>query len=306
MTQSAEETQKFEQVILKFYPGSTLKRAWEMKGGISAQVTALEIDQPDGQTKKLVVRRPGPVDLRNNPAIAADEFKLLQTLRSLGLPVPRPYQLDQSGRILPTPYLIIEFIEGAPEFAPANLPAFLQELAAQLARIHAVDCAGLDLAFLPDQAKRYAAKFSRRPARLDASLAEGRIRSALEAVWPLPPRNKATLLHGDFWPGNILWQVGRVAAVIDWEDAEVGDPLADLGNSRLEILWAFGPEAMELFTGYYQALTPFDITNLPYWDLCAALRPASRISEWAADPITEKAMRQGHRLFINQAFARVQ
>jgi aminoglycoside phosphotransferase (APT) family kinase protein len=164
----------------------------------------------------------------------------------------------------------------------------------------------LDLTFLPDQAKRYAAKFSHRPARIDESLAEGRIRSALEAVWPLPPRNKATLLHGDFWPGNILWQVGRVAAVIDWEDAEVGDPLADLGNSRLEILWAFGPEAMELFTGYYQALTPFDITNLPYWDLCAALRPASRISEWAADPITEKAMRQGHRLFINQAFARVQ
>jgi aminoglycoside phosphotransferase (APT) family kinase protein len=296
----------FEQVVRKFYPGSSLKRAWELKGGISAQVTALEIAQPDGQIKKLVVRQSGPVDLRNNPAIAAGEFKLLQILRSLGLPVPRPYQLDQSGRILPTPYLIIEFIEGPPEFAPANLPAFLQELAAQLARIHTVDCAGLDLTFLPDQAKKYAAKFSHRPARLDESLDEGRIRAALEAAWPLPPHNKVSLLHGDFWPGNILWLAGRVAAVIDWEDAEVGDPLADLGNSRLEILWAFGLEAMELFTEYYQALTAFDFTNLPYWDLCAALRPASRISEWAADATTEKAMRQGHRLFIKQAFARIQ
>ena len=71
----------------------------------------------------------------------------------------------------------------------------------------------------------------------------------MAAAWPLVRRNPAVLLHGDFWPGDVLWQAGRLTAVLDWEDAQVGDPLADVGNTRLEFLWAFGREAMQQFTG---------------------------------------------------------
>jgi hypothetical protein len=42
----------------------------------------------------------------------------------------------------------------------------------------------------------------------------------------------------------------------------------------MEFLWAFGKEAMQQFTDHYQGLTSVDCTDLPYWDLCAALRPA--------------------------------
>ena len=64
MTQS-QQNQIFEQLVQKFSPHSNLLRAWELKGGISAQVTALELQQPDGQLQKMVVRRHGPVDGRN-------------------------------------------------------------------------------------------------------------------------------------------------------------------------------------------------------------------------------------------------
>ncbi|MGT5522875.1 phosphotransferase family protein, partial [Escherichia coli] len=90
-----------------------------------------------------------------------------------------------------------------------------------------------------------------------------------EAAWPFYQQNKSVLLHGDFWPGNVLWKDGQLVAVIDWEDAQIGDPLADLGNSRLEILWASGSEAMHSFTRHYQAMTDIDFSNLPYWDLFA-------------------------------------
>ncbi|MBO0796602.1 MAG: hypothetical protein J2P36_37430, partial [Ktedonobacteraceae bacterium] len=56
------------------------------------------------------------------------------------------------------------------------------------------------------------------------------------------------------------------------------------------------------FTRQYQAMTSIDFTLLPYWDLCAALRPAGRIGEWAGDEQREKVMREGHRWFITQAF----
>jgi hypothetical protein len=40
-------------------------------------------------------------------------------------------------------------------------------------------------------------------------------------------------------------------AVIDWEDAAIGDPLADVANARLELTWAIGLEAMEDFIRQY-------------------------------------------------------
>src|SRR6266540_1468019 len=131
MTESTNN-QKFEQMVQKIASQSRLLRAWELKGGVSAQVTALEIEQPDRQTKKLIVRRHGAVDLKNNPRIAADEFKLLQILQSAGLPTPAPYYLDQSGDIFPTPYIIVEYIEGTSEFTLVPGTELIHQLATQL------------------------------------------------------------------------------------------------------------------------------------------------------------------------------
>lgn len=290
------EAQKFEQLVQQIAPDSKLVRLWELTGGVSAQVTALEIERVNGRREKIVVRQHGEADLRGNPQIAADEFKLLQQLKAAGLPVPAPYYLDQ-------PYLVVEYIEGTTEFNPANLSDFIVQFATQLARIHRLTTSDLDLSFLPKQATIVAEKLGQRPTILDDSLDEGRIRDALESVWPLPQQNQAVLLHGDYWPGNLLWRVGQLAAVLDWEDAAVGDPLSDVGNGRLELLWAFGKEAIELFTNCYKSLTTIDFTNLPYWDLYAALRPASKLSQWGLDPDIEQKMRQRHKWFVEQALS---
>lgn len=293
---------RFEQLIQEIEPQSKLLRAWPLPGGVSAQVTALEIALPDGQTTSMIVRRHGPVDLAQNPTIAADEFKLLQILQAAGLAAPKPYLVDQSGAVFGTPCLVIEYIEGAPSRAPANLSDLLLQMATHLASIHALDGASPELAFLPRIEARYTARLNERPAALDEALDEARIRATLSAVWPLSQRNRSALLHGDFWPGNLLWRDGRLVAVIDWEDAALGDPLADLANTRLEILWAFGVDAMQEFTRRYQALAALDLANLPCWDLCAALKPIAAIAAWTDDLTTQQTMRAGLRSFIDQAF----
>ncbi len=295
----AEDT--FERLAQKIDRRSRLLRAWPLTGGISAQVTALEIALPDGTARKVVVRQHGPADLAFNPQIAADEFRLLQYLQAAGLPVPAPITLDMSGEIFTTPVIVVEFIDGSASFTPAPLDDALQQMAATLARIHRVD--GLsELSFLPRQSETVASILRERPPTRDDSLDEGRIRDALGAVWPLLPRNAVRLLHGDYWPGNFLWRDGRLAAVIDWEDAALGDPLDDLAIARLELLWNFGSDAMQVFTEVYQSMTAIDLTDLPYWDLYAALRPAGRIADWAANAEREAIMRAGHRLFVAQAF----
>jgi aminoglycoside phosphotransferase (APT) family kinase protein len=218
---------------------------------------------------------------------------------------PKPYPLDQSCQIFPTPCIVLEYIEGATVFVPSDLSEFIREMAAQLSKIHSVDCSNLDLSFLPKQSEQSAKTISVRREILDESIGEGRIRDALESLWPWTQRNESALLHGDFWPGNILWKDGQLAAVIDWEDARTGDPVAELADSRLEILWAFGIDAMNDFTNHYKSEMPLDFSDLPCWDLYAALRPAFRIPDWADGDVEQEAMREGHRQFVGQAFERL-
>lgn len=296
----SEEDQKFERVAQKIYSQSRLIRAWRLRGGVSAQVTALEIERADGQMQKMLIRQYGAIDLKYNPYVAADEFQLLQRLHADGLAVPVPYYVDQSGEIFSTPYIVIEYIDGKPEFAFSQVPGLIPQLAEFLSRIHKIE--GEDIPFLPQQERLYTRILKERPTHVDESFNEGAIRNALKTVWPIPQQNKSVLLHGDFWPGNFLWKDGRLVAVIDWEDAQIGDPLVDVANSRLEILWASGIDAMHHFTRQYQAMTNIDFSNLPYWDLFAALRPIAKLAAWCIDEDIEETMRKRHQWFVAQAF----
>jgi len=157
----------------------------------------------------------------------------------------------------------------------------LRQFATHLASIHALDCQRLDVGFLPQHAAAVATQVrqdSSMPSMADSAPDEGRILDALRSAWPIGQQNQSVLLHGDYWPSNTIWQDERLAAIIDWEDAAIGDPLADLANSRLEILWAGGFDAMTSYTQQYHTLRPIDRTNLPYWDLYAALRPVRNMA----------------------------
>jgi aminoglycoside phosphotransferase (APT) family kinase protein len=101
----------------------------------------------------------------------------------------------------------------------------------------------------------------------------------------------------------VLWQGERLAAVIDWEDAATGDPLADLANSKLEILWKWGAEAAEEFTRSYIAHRPLDLTDLPLWELYAALRHGPALANWGLDAATEAATRAHLRRLVEQSLA---
>lgn len=287
----------FVRLVAQLDPQGQLVQTRELKGGVSAQVTALTLRDGAGQLRQFVVRQHGALDRQRNPTIASDEFRLLQVLHAAGIAVPKPHFVDQAGAIFPTPALVIDYIEGESIFAPRDLSDFLRQAAAQLVQIHQLPATHPALTFLPKPTHGVGPS----PATLDETLQEGRIRAALEHDGPPATPQQPVLLHGDFWPGNLLWRDGRLVAVIDWEDAALGDPLRDLANSRLELLWAFDQHAMVEFTTYYCAANAIDLTNLPYWDLCAALRPAGKLGTWGLEPTTEAAMRAKHAWFVDQA-----
>jgi aminoglycoside phosphotransferase (APT) family kinase protein len=310
------ERNKVEQLLRIIAPNSRLLHTWRLQGGISAEMTAFEIEHADGHISKMILRQPGEQTLRRNPHAAEDEFKILQLTESLGLPTPTPYYLDSSATIFPLPYLVIEYVDGKPELIPSPGADFTFQLAKHLAQIHSVDCSNNDISFLPKQANQCGEIAHNQITNIDLSLDDGNLRSAVEEALPFTQRNAQVLLHGDYWPGNILWHDERLIAVVDWEDARLGDPLVDLAISRLDILTIFGIDSMRSFTHHYQSLMNIDYTNLPYWDLCAALRLArligSDLADWVAffEPhgrydITEQTFRKHFRFFIRQAFEKL-
>jgi aminoglycoside phosphotransferase (APT) family kinase protein len=145
--------------------------------------------------------------------------------------------------IIGAPFYVMERVEG--EVIVASMPECLdnpderrrtaEELIRALVEIHAVDwrAAGLEgfgkpTGYLERQLRRFGGLWE---------LNKTREIPAVEKVaeWlgaNLPSSGPATIVHGDFRLGNTMFAPrapARLEAVLDWEMATIGDPLADLG-----------------------------------------------------------------------------
>lgn len=304
MTESTSE--RIEKALQSFAPGAKLLRTWTLAGGISADMTAFEAQMPDGETRRMIARRPSVYKFRTDPDVAASEMELLNALCTAGLPVQRAHYVEPFIEGAPQPFFILDYIEGKPEVGPRDPSDFIRRFAEQLALIHRVDYRHLPS--LPAQD----AGFTPGMIAPEGELRETEVRAALEGHEPITGPNKPVLRHGDFWPGNILWREDEIVGVIDWEEALVGEPLADLGICRLDIWWILGEDASNEFTDRYLSLVDLDSSEQPYWDLCASLRPIRNIEEWAPaytdlgrPDITVETMKRDHRAFVERALSRI-
>jgi aminoglycoside phosphotransferase (APT) family kinase protein len=285
--------------IERMIPGGKLLRSWPLKGGISAAMTAFEVAWPGDGNHTLILRQV------NDPQAAEREFKTLLALQCLRLPAPYPMLLDP-------PFMITDYIEGGMDFTLASAERIARQMATSLVKIHSADLTRVNLHDLPKLSDRVIDEVKTTKTLPNELMDETRVRNALAAAMPLNQRNPIVLLHGDYWPGNLLWHHGSLAAVIDWEDAAIGDPLADLATTRLDLCWIFGAAAMHTFTTKYLSLNKIDITALPLWDLYAALRfirlAGDDLPGWSAyfspygrPDITPESIFQAYHAFVGSA-----
>ncbi len=235
---------------------------------MSAQVFAFEYSSYLG-LKKGIARIPGAYVQALFDDAAAHEFRVLTALHEAGLPCPKPLALGDK-------FLLLEYLEGESTGAPTDSAGFVIQIAQALANIHNTSLESGALDFLPRNKSTWIPRVN-----LNIDLREPEVVTALEAFGP-PPLEAAVLRHGDFWPGNILWQGNDLTGIIDWENALLGPALADVAISRLDIYWVLGRNAMHQFTSEYLRLRPASTKNLPYWDLRAALRPMANLPDWVA------------------------
>lgn len=312
---SGEATRALSQATLaavarRLDPAARLIAARPLAGGVSATMIALDLEGGGGD-RTVILRLPGPENLKADPQSAAHEHRLLGLLAERRIPAPRPLLLDTTRDLVAMDYLVIGWLDGAVDFAPADPLAAVHAMAELLARIHGIRDSP-DFAFLPLhrnplglQEGGYLA--DDHPARLDAD--EGRTVERLVKTGHLESvASRSVLLHGDFWPGNMLWRDGSLVAALDWEDAAIGHPLSDVAIARLDIAIFFGMEAAEAFTKRYAARARQDLSALPLWDLYACQRAPADYAAWGQDwaeqgrpDIDAAAMERGRSAILARA-----
>ncbi|WP_042372704.1 phosphotransferase family protein [Streptacidiphilus neutrinimicus] len=241
---------------------------------------------------RWVLRRP---PLGHVLATAHDmvrEHRVIAALADTPVPVPRVHVLCEDTDVIGAPFYLMDEVEGtvyrtaedAAGLTPERARRLSGNLIDVLAGLHAVDPAAAGLAdfgrpegYLERQVSRWHRQFEASRSREIPGMEE--LQGRLSDGVPTPQR--ATVVHGDYRLDNtIAADDDTIAAVLDWEMATLGDPLADVG--LMKVYWdiagrmpgnpvagAVSPElgfpAMRELEERYAATTGLDLTPLPWY-----------------------------------------
>ncbi len=194
-----------------------------------------------GATRMVLRKQPGGQILPGAHAIDR-EFRVLRSLHPAGLPVPQPILFHDDPAPLGTPFYLMERVEGRvfhnatlPDVPPSERRAIWMGLADAMAALHSVRPEDVGLGDFGRPGNYFERQIGRWTKQWRASefgpLPElDRLAEWLPANLPADD-GLVSLAHGDFRMGNMLFHPSepRVVAILDWELATLGHPLADLG-----------------------------------------------------------------------------
>ncbi|MBN8960779.1 MAG: phosphotransferase family protein [Rhizobiales bacterium] len=183
---------------------------------------------------------PAGVTRRGNTDVYR-QCPLLRALKARGLPVPDVPWASSNDELLGAPFIVMERIPGRvfvvwephSSFSrdPADVPRIWLQAADLLAQVHRVDWRTTLPGWeeprpLTDELNQWTKilKHAEDPAWYAAGMQLGELLLAR-----LPDEAPVGLVHGDFQPGNILYENGQARGLIDWELSLIGAQGLDLG-----------------------------------------------------------------------------
>lgn len=235
-------------------PGAPLTGGALIGDGHSNVTALLERDG-----RRLVLRRPPQPPYPPKAHDVLREARILQALAPTAVPVPEVVATCDDTTALGVPFYVMDFLDGeivtdeTPPSMRGSEHAVANGLVDTLVALHRVDPAAVGLeqlgraeGYLERQLKTFASIWEAVHTREVPLI--GRLHDWLAANLP-SHRSKAAIVHGDYRLGNLMFDPsapGRVLAVMDWEMATLGDPLADVGY--LSAMYADSAEAPNVMT----------------------------------------------------------
>lgn len=232
------------------------------------------------------------------------ESRIQILVGAAGIPVPRILSVCDDESVLGVPFYVMDFLDGvvitneipAPLDAPNERKATVFAAVDALLDLHALDVETGELAtigrphgYLERQVRRFSALWEQSTERSIPAVTS--IGSWLETN--LPASQRASIVHGDYRLGNLMFEPtapARVAAILDWEMSTLGDPLADLGyftatysvpenttSSPIEltpVTREHGYPSREDIIARYGAETSLDLSGLAWYQALALWKAA--------------------------------
>jgi aminoglycoside phosphotransferase (APT) family kinase protein len=240
-TVPVRETHRFDVVALERY---MIQHVLGFKGPVTVSQfqggqsnPTYRLSSPGGD---YVLRRKPPGKLLPSAHAVEREYRVITALARTAVPVPRTYALCEDDAVIGTAFFIMEWVPGRvmadpllPGLSPGDRGRIYNSMNDVLARLHTVDLQATGLTDYGRPGSYFARQIHRWTTQYRASETE-RIEAMERLIaWlpeHVPAEDQATIVHGDFRPGNLIVHPTepRVVAVLDWELSTLGSPLADL------------------------------------------------------------------------------
>ena len=183
--------------------------------------------------RRGVLRLPPPGARIAGAADIPRQARIMAALSAQGLPVPAVIATSHDPVVDGRPFVLMEAVQGdrvEQAINAGNTPLQLAAWAVDvLRRLQSVPrentgIGGEDPMPLEGEIARWTWLMERAPAELTGQAP--RLAQLLIDRKPLP--RSPVLVHGDYHMSNMLFDRRRVAAIVDWEIAQLGQPLLDV------------------------------------------------------------------------------
>jgi aminoglycoside phosphotransferase (APT) family kinase protein len=190
--------------------------------------------------RAYVLRKKPPGQLLHSAHAVDREYRVLKALQESAVPVPHVHVLCTDEKLIGTIFYVMDYVQGRvftnpllPGCSPAERRAMYDSTNDVLAKLHNVDYRAVGLTdfgkpsgYVARQVSRWSQQY------MLSTLGNTPAMNQLMEWLPqhLPKQDEATIAHGDYRIGNLLFHPTepRAVAVLDWELSTIGHPLGDL------------------------------------------------------------------------------
>ena len=213
-------------------PGVRVTRVAPIPEGHSGFTYFVDVEGGPGASA-YVMRMPPPGARIRGTADVLRQGRIMQALHEAGLPAPAVPLLVEQPVLDGRPFILMERVTGdriEKTAAEQDPEAIARNAITVLKKLHALPpertgIGGEDPVSLEYELMRWAWLMERAPEELTGDAPEfGRLLAERR-----PAEKPPALVHGDYHYGNMLFDGAEVVAVLDWEIAQLGQPLLDLG-----------------------------------------------------------------------------
>lgn len=260
------EAHRFDEAALRAYLAShdllgETFRLSQFQGGQSNPTFFIETGTA-ADPRHYVLRKQPPGEILPSAHRIDREYRVMAALAEApGVPVPTMHCYCDDAAVIGTPFYVMDYVPGRvfgdpalPALDPDDRGGVYHALIDSMAALHGVDVEAVGLSdfgrpngYVERQIRRWRSQYEASATETDANM------DALGA-WladHVPADDAPAIAHGDFRIGNLLLapEAPRVAAILDWELATIGHPLADLAYACMPYYLPHGVEGVRGIEG---------------------------------------------------------